>query len=335
MGRGIVSLFGDEAGLMMLKQAWILLILVPVLACSGTEPDTLSPAAPTPVASPANTRFTLGGQVVASRTRAPISEATVSITSGSDAGRTTTTDASGNFSFTDLRQSSVIVEVSATEYFSNRAPLSSQTLTVFLIPLGPAIQLSGRVTDAGTSAPIAAATVYVNGRYRATTDGFGNYSLTGRLDVPGDSNIIWASADEYEAHTRYVLSNSGQSFRLRRIERILAGESWAVTVHPDDSLCFNEYRDPSFAVPGSASLCRTVRLTAQSNGMLKVEAVSTVDGSHPGLIVEVFDATCCGQEMQNPMSVRVAPGVEVLVHVEMPESSATSQSFIVKTSMSP
>ena len=104
----------------------------------------------------------------------------------------------------------------------NKCLLSNQTRTIVLVPLGPVIQLSGQVTDDGTSAPIAGATVTVNGRYRTTTDASGNYSLTGRLDqrrqqlsrgrLPTGTNI-------YPIHS----GNPAQSFRLRRIERILRG----------------------------------------------------------------------------------------------------------------
>ncbi len=320
----------------MLKRPCILLLLVPVLACSGSEPETLSPAAPSPAAPSTRTTFTLSGQVITSRTRVPISDATVSVIDGSDAGRSATTDTSGNFSFTEMQQSSAIVSVSAVEYFSTRAPLASnQTQTIFLVPLGPVIQLSGQVTDDGTSAPIAAATVDINGRYRTTTDASGRYSLTGRLDI-GDSSITYAFADGYESHTRYIRGNSAQSFRLRRIERILGGQGWAVTIHPDDSLCHNNFQDPSFGLPGSQFLCRTVRVVAQSEGMLTIEAVSTVDRSHPPLEVEVLGPSfCCIERMENPISIKVRTGTEVLVNVEMPERSTTSESFIVTTSMSP
>ena len=236
-----------------------------------------------------------------------------------------------------MQQSSVIVDVSAVEYFSTRAPLASnQTQTIFLVPLGPVIQLSGQVTDDGTSAPIAAATVDINGRYRTTTDASGRYSLTGRLDI-GDSSITYAFADGYETHTRYIRGNSVQSFRLRRIERILGGQSWSVTVHPDDSLCFTDFYDPSFGLPGSGFLCRTVRVIAQSDGVLQIEAVSTADGSHPPLDVTVLNNSGpWDQRMENPVSINVRTGTELAVNIAgMSENASTSQSFIVTTSMSP
>ena len=323
----------------MLKRPCILLLLVPVLACSGSETETSSPAAPTLAApSTRSATFTLGGQVITSDTRAPIPEATVfllnSALNGPDAGRTTTTDRSGNFSFTELQQSTVYATVSAVEYFSNNVLLSNETRTINLVPLGPVIQLSGRVTDISTSAAIAGATVYVNGRYGTTSDTSGNYNLTGRLDQ-GAGDITWASADGYEQHTRYILGNPAQSFRLRRIERILPGESWSVTVHPDDSLCFSNLQDPQGYFPGSANRCRSVRLVAQRDSMLQVEVVSPQDGSHPPFDLEVWDPTCCAGYDGNPASVKVTTGTHVLVSVYMPERSTTSQSFIVMTSMSP
>ena len=307
-----------------------------MFACGGTDREMSPPAAP----SRAGQTYTLKGLVVTSSTSVPIPNATASVIndpngiSGPDAGRSATTDESGNFSFTGMQQSSVWVNVSAAEYFSNYAPLASnQTQTINLVPLGPVIQLSGRVTDAGTSAPIPGATVSVNGRYRGTTDASGNYSLTGRLDQ-GGGDITWASADGYEQDTRYTLGNPAQSFRLRRIERILPGESWSVTVHPDDSLCFSNLQDPQGGDPGSANRCRSVRLVAQSNGMLAVEVVSAQDASHAPFDLEVW-GNCCPKYDGNPVSVKVKTGTQVLVSVYMPERSTTSQSFIVTTSMSP
>jgi hypothetical protein len=319
----------------MLRHTWpCVLLMLLTSACDGDRTAPTSPAAPM---SPSPSRtFTFRGQVITSGTRVPISEATVSVVSGPDAGKSATTDASGSFSLTEMQQSSVFVTASAAEYFSNNAPLASnETQTIFLVPLGPVIQLSGRVTDASTSAPIAAASVHVNGRYRTTTDASGNYRLTGRLDN-GDSSITWASADGYDTFTRYIRGDSAQSFRLRPIERILGGDSWSVTIHPDDSLCFSDSYDPSFGRPGSGLRCRTVRVTTQSTGMLRIEAVSTEDGSHPPLEVIPLKYSPCCPQMENPISLNVQAGAELLVNVVgMSELSTASQSFIVTTSMSP
>jgi hypothetical protein len=55
--------------------------------------------------------------------------------------------------------------------------------------------LTGRVTDASTSAPIAGATVSINGRYRTTTDGSGQYSVTGLLDYGSNHDFTYTSAN--------------------------------------------------------------------------------------------------------------------------------------------
>src|SRR5687767_9869907 len=57
------------------------------------------------------------------------------------------------------------------------------------------IVLSGQVTDSTTSAPISGAIVSINGRYTATTNSSGNYSVTGLLDAGGDSNYTYVSAN--------------------------------------------------------------------------------------------------------------------------------------------
>jgi hypothetical protein len=142
-------------------------------------------------------------------------------------------------------------------------------------------------------------------------------------------------AEGYESHTRYILGNPAHSFRLRPIERILDGQSWSTTVHPDDSLCFTNFYDPSFGLPGSGFLCRTVRVVAQSNGMLHIEAVSTADGSHPPLDVAVlYNSGPWDQRNENPVSINVRTGTELAVNIAgMSENATTSQSFIVTTSM--
>ncbi len=229
------------------------LLLLAAVACGGKETSLTSPSAPS-----TGTRFSLSGTVITSRTSVPIANASVSIVNGPDAGKSVTTDASGNFMFTELAQSSVIVEASAAKYFAARAPLAlNQAQTIFLVPFGSDIVLEGRVTDARTSAPIAGATVYINGRYSAITDLAGNYTLPGNLDI-GDSSIAWVAADGYEVFVRYIRGSRSQSFRLQRIERITAGESWPVTVRPDDSLCLNTSRTlrlrcraPAFSVERS------------------------------------------------------------------------------------
>jgi hypothetical protein len=149
----------------MFKRLWWTACLISAIACGdGTTSASPTPGPSSPTA-PSVSTYTLSGKVVTSRTSLPIPDATVSIVNGPDAEKSTTTDASGNFSFTGLQQPSVIVNVSKPDYFSTRAPLNStQTTQIFLVWLGPAMVFTGRVTDAVTSAPIAGAIVDINGR---------------------------------------------------------------------------------------------------------------------------------------------------------------------------
>jgi hypothetical protein len=318
----------------MMKRLCASMFLVLAIACGGKGTAT----SPSPVAR-TTTTFALSGKVIAHITQLGIPGATVSIVDGPDAGRSAITDASGNYTFTELqKQSRVMVTASAINYFSTLAPVfptSSQTpisLTIFLIETGPSIVLTGQVTDVTTSAPIPGATVRINGRYSTATDSSGNYSLTGFLDI-GASSFSYVFAEGYEGDARYIRGTS-QNVRLHRIERVTPGDSKTVTVTPDDSLCYNNLQDPSFSLPGSGYLCRTVRVVATGDGIMTLEAVSKQDGSHPPVEAETVGLSrCCSERMGNPTSIQVTAGTEVIVNVELAEGSTVSQSFALTTSM--
>jgi Carboxypeptidase regulatory-like domain len=276
--------------------------------------------------------YSLGGTVITSHSRVPVPDAIVSVLNGPDANTTTTTDASGHFFFSGLHQSSVIVNVSKKDYFSARAPLDSQqTNQIFLVSLGEPADFTGQVTDVETAAPITGAIVDVNGRYRVTSDALGNYSLTGYLDI-GASSIIYAFANGYEASGRYIRGLVSQSFRLHRIEKIAAGDSWSVTIRPDDTLCNNNLQEASFGLPGSGFLCRTVRVAILNDGAITLEAVSVPDGAHPPLEVEAVGGAI-PERLENPVSIKVRAGMELIVNVEIPETATASQSFRLTTSI--
>lgn len=195
------------------------------------------------------------------------------------------------------------------------------------------IVLTGRVTDSTTLAPISGATVSINGRYKTTTDGSGNYSVTGLLDPGGNHNFTYVSADNYASDYRYIRGTS-QNVHLYRITRITAGDSTVVTIAPDDTLCVNNVQDTLGLGPDY--VCRSVRVVAPSNGVMTVEALSNQAGAHPPLEVETVGApSCCSERIENPTSIPVTGGTEVVVNVEMVVGSTSSQSFTLKTSMSP
>jgi hypothetical protein len=83
------------------------------------------------------TAFSLNGQVTDSATGAGIPGATVFIADGPNAGRSTRTDASGNYSLAELLQSGFTVNVSASNYVSQSTGVtltSNQTLSLQLTP---------------------------------------------------------------------------------------------------------------------------------------------------------------------------------------------------------
>jgi hypothetical protein len=95
----------------MAKWALALVLLLTVQACGGGSATAPSPP-------PAPPTFSLSGQVADIRTSAVISGAVVSIVDSANAGKSTTTDSAGNYSFTGLQQAGFTVGVSANGYVS-------------------------------------------------------------------------------------------------------------------------------------------------------------------------------------------------------------------------
>jgi hypothetical protein len=199
---------------------------------------------------------------------------------------------------------------------------------------GETFVLTGQVTESDTSAPIAGATLWIDGFHETTTDSSGNYSVTGTL-VFGKYSYTSVAANGYASDFRYIRAFS-QNVRLHRIERITAGDSKDVTVVPDDTLCVNNMQDAPGWGPaaGQGYVCRSVRVVAPGDGVMTLEAVSTQSGAHPPLEVETVGATtCCSERIGNPTSIQVTAGNEVVANVEMVSSSTTRQSFTLRTSM--
>jgi hypothetical protein len=321
----------EEALMRTVKRGCVVLLVTLAWACSGNKGTGPSP---TPLPSPTTT-FWLTGNVSHTDTSAAVAGATVSIINGPNAGKSTTTDLSGNYTFIALEQSGFfLVDVSAANYISQYKGVtltSNLTLNFSLRPQAMGITLNGRVTDAATGGPIAGAVVSINGRYRGMTDNSGNFSVAGFLDAGGNTDITYVSARDYVSDYRYI-QGTIQNVRLYRIERIVAGESKLVTIALDDTLCFNSMQD----MPGIGPdyLCRSVFVVAPSDGAVTIEAISTEDGSHPPLEVETAGVSpCCS--MGNPTTIQVTAGTVIVVNVEMLSSSTSAQSFVVNTSLSP
>jgi hypothetical protein len=73
---------------------------------------------------------------------------------------------------------------------------------------------------------------------------------------------------------------------------------------------------------------------ANTDGIMTVEALSTQGGLRPPLEVETAAGDigpCCW--LDNPRSIQVKAGTEVIANVEMVLGSTTSQSFVVNVSI--
>lgn len=132
--------------------------------------------------------------------------------------------------------------------------------------------------------------------------------------------------DGYEWYYRTVYATAPQiveNFRLHRLQRIAPGESAMLPLGPDDGMCVTGL---SWTL---ATVCRTVRVTAQENGTMMVQAISSGDGGQP--LVSV----CCvsGDDRGgNPVTLPVTAGTEFTVEVGLTGSISKPQSIMVKTS---
>jgi hypothetical protein len=163
----------------------------------------------------------------------------------------------------------------------------------------------------------------------AVTESSGYYTL------PDQGGMTFIEADGYARDYRYVHGTT-HNVHLHPIKWITAGDSTPVIVAPDDTLCVNNMQDSPGLGPDY--LCRSVRVVAPSTGVMTLEAFSTTNGPPPLLEVEIVvsgNGPCCSERLENPTSILVSAGTEVVAHVEMPVGSATSQSFTLNTSMRP
>ncbi len=138
------------------------------------------------------------------------------------------------------------------------------------------------------------------------------------------------TAPEYELYWRSLVATTSstfnESFRLQRIQRVVAGRLMNVSFASDIGEC-----------PGwVAQVCGTVRITVPTQGNVTVDVVAT-GGGRPTL------EACCvaGDEVQgNPITVPGDAGTEVEVRIGLRSGapnapSFVNQSFEVKTSVAP
>ncbi|MEK7754155.1 MAG: carboxypeptidase-like regulatory domain-containing protein [Acidobacteriota bacterium] len=146
----------------MLTRTFVSALLLAAVACGGGSAAGAGAGAgtatsPTPAAPPVATAFSLSGRVTDSATSSGIAGATVSIADSANAGKSVTTDASGNYSFTGLQQAGFTVNAAAGAYLpssQSAALTSNQTLNFSLAQRSFAGDWSGTALQEGTSVPI-------------------------------------------------------------------------------------------------------------------------------------------------------------------------------------
>ena len=169
--------------------------------------------APSPTPTPTAATFSLTGTVADSTTASGIGGAAVRIVDGPNAGKSATTDGSGNYSLTGLQLSGFTVSVSAASYVPQSRGVtltSNQTLSFGLNhPPTPNFTLTGQVTDSATSAPISGATVSINGRYTTTSPTvLGHYSARRLAEAGAASTTPTFQPSNYVSDYRYIRGTS-------------------------------------------------------------------------------------------------------------------------------
>ncbi|HJW21566.1 MAG TPA: carboxypeptidase regulatory-like domain-containing protein [Candidatus Limnocylindrales bacterium] len=161
------------------------------------------------------TTGSIAGQVTDTNTGTGVASASVTITGVGS----TTTDASGNYSFSNLAPATYSLTASKTNYTSGSGSgtvTAGNTTTVNLAMTSTTGSLSGKVTDASTSAVIGGATVQISGGGSTTTDASGNYSFPA---LAGGSYTLTALAAGYATSAATPVSvsngfNTVQNFSL-------------------------------------------------------------------------------------------------------------------------
>lgn len=160
----------------------------------------------------------VSGHVSASNTGLPIAGAIVEITFNSRVIESTQTDLSGNYTFSGLAPDSYVVEAHADNFQTKESTVvvqSNQTSIVnFSLDPFPGI-LTGSVTDANTSLPIAGAAVLVFSNNQlideALTDPSGNYTID---DLPPGSYQVLAIVRNYQMKILPATIQSSQTTTL-------------------------------------------------------------------------------------------------------------------------
>ncbi len=153
----------------------------------------------------------MSGTVTDAGTSSAIAGATVSYTGTSTTGNaltgSTTTDGSGNYSFTNIPAVDYTVTISNGTYITQNLNVSvgGASTTTQNASLVNNASITGTVTDAGTTSPVNGATVTYPGG-STTTDASGNYAIVG---LGTGTAAISVSKSGYETKSANVATTTG------------------------------------------------------------------------------------------------------------------------------
>jgi len=161
--------------------------------------------------------------------------------------------------------------------------------------------------------------------------------FTARDAVNRCAAFAWADKAGYDVYARYLCPTTldfTQRFLLHGPKQIAAGESTAVTVVPDDTICYNDLFDEpvSFRTPW---VCRSVHIAVPVDGIMTVEALPDVPVVAPTGLGMVYGNAmgCCVHCCEKRLSIPVTAGADVLAAILMDAGSSASQSFTLNTSL--
>jgi hypothetical protein len=334
----------------MIERRFLMWPLIAVtIACRGTDPAT----PPSPVVPSGEITYSLSGSVREWPGVNGIADATVSVVDGPDAGYAAVTDALGRYRLAGLKGGELTVAVAAPDHapYTTRMVLTSnQVLDFRLRHSGAPYEVEGRVVDedgrplAGASVSFSYSSPEQSLRYSdavATTNAAGMFRVAFSA-VPGGyaGSVAFArtTKDGHEADNRWFHGNAQGAlgtldFHLYRVRRITAGESLVVTITPSDSLCYNNVRDSPGIGPDY--VCRTVRVVAIADGVLRLDVMSASNGTRPNLAIETVHPAPYLWRFENPVSIPVTAGTEVLANIELGASSPNRESYVLTSAMMP
>ena len=220
------------------RGSWLMILMLALSlgACDKKSPTTPDP---TPTPTPTPTTYTVSGIVTDGTS--PLPGVSVRITSGtgSNFGKTATTDAGGNYSMTGVTAERITIEASLTGYaIASASPTISGNTSQNFTLTRLTYTITGTVTDSTSNGVLPGILVKITGGSsanfgkEATTNASGQYSIPG---VVAERIVLEASAGGYQTASASptITGNSSIDFVLNR----LSGGSGTIIFQIDAATC--------------------------------------------------------------------------------------------------